>query len=88
MVRCTASLAFFQKLAKTLGGAGVALGLSFAGYVANQEQSADSLDAIRIMMTVGPASIMAVILLVASFYRLDQQAHDRMLSEHSGARCR
>ena len=61
------------------GGAGVALGLAFAGYLPNQEQSAQSLEAIRLMITVGPASIMLITLVVASFYRLDKNAHQQML---------
>ncbi len=72
---------FFQKLAKTAGGAGVALGLAFAGYLPNQEQSAESLGAIRLMITLGPASIMLVTLVVASLYRLDKTAHEQMLDE-------
>lgn len=70
---------FFQKLAKTLGGAGVALGLALAGYQSNQEQSAESLEAIRLMISVGPAAIMLLALVVASLYRLDKTAHAQML---------
>ena len=70
---------FFQKLAKTAGGAGVALGLALAGYLPNQAQSPESLEAIRLMITLGPASIMLVTLVVASLYRLDRNAHAQVL---------
>ena len=72
---------FFQKLAKTVGGAGVALGLAAAGYVAHEAQSEQSREAIRLMMTLGPASIMLVTMLVASFYTLDRSAHERIVAE-------
>ncbi len=72
---------FFQKLAKTLGGAGVAAGLAWAGYVANTEQSAASLAAIHNMMTLVPATIMLVIILAARFYSLDQAAHAKVVRE-------
>ena len=70
---------FFHKLAKTLGGAGVAAGLAWAGYVANAEQSAASLAAIHNMMTLAPAAIMLVIILAARLYRLDRAAHAKLV---------
>lgn len=70
---------FFHKLAKTLGGAGVAAGLAWAGYVANAEQSAASLATIHNMMTLAPAAIMLIIILAARLYPLDQAAHAKVV---------
>lgn len=67
---------FFQKLAKTLGGAGVAAGLAVAGYVANQEQSLQALEMIHAMMSLAPMAFMALALVIAGLYRLDAQTHD------------
>ena len=70
---------FFHKLAKTIGGAGVAAGLAWAGYVANTAQSAQSLATIHNMMTLAPAAIMVAIILAARLYRLDQAAHAKVV---------
>ena len=72
---------FFQKLAKALGGAGVAAALAVAGYVANVEQSESSLRAIHNLMTLTPAGIMLVMILAARFYRLDERAHREIVRE-------
>jgi sugar (glycoside-pentoside-hexuronide) transporter len=71
---------FFQKLAKAIGGAGVAGALAWAGYVANAEQTEASLDAIHLMMTLTPAGIMVLMIVIASFYRLDQRAHAEIVA--------
>jgi sugar (glycoside-pentoside-hexuronide) transporter len=72
---------FFQKLAKAVGGAGVAAALAAAGYVANVEQTEASLRAIHLIMTVAPAGVMVVMILVASLYRLDEATHTAMVAE-------
>ncbi|MYG11767.1 MAG: MFS transporter [Gammaproteobacteria bacterium] len=72
---------FFQKLAKALGGAGVAAVLALAGYVANAEQTAASLDAIRSLMTLAPAAIMVVMIVAALSYPLSRQAHAALVSQ-------
>lgn len=71
---------FFQKLAKAVGGAGVAGALALAGYVANQEQSQASLTAIHNLMTLAPAGIMVLMIVAASFYRLDRHAHAEIVN--------
>jgi sugar (glycoside-pentoside-hexuronide) transporter len=76
---------FFQKLAKAVGGAGVAGALALAGYVANVEQSEASLRAIHNMMTLAPAFIMLVLIIAARAYRLDAATHRRIVQELSGA---
>ena len=77
---------FFQKLAKTIGGAGIAGVLALAGYVANAEQSAASLAAIHGLMTLAPAAIMVVMVVAARAYRLDAGAHRRLLAEMDAGR--
>ena len=72
---------FFQKLAKAIGGAGVAAALAAAGYVANVAQTEASLEAIHLMMTLTPGVIMVLMILVASLYRLDEASHARIVAE-------
>ena len=76
---------FFQKLAKTVGGAGIAAVLALAGYVANAEQSSTSLAAIHGLMTLVPAAIMVAMVVAARAYRLDAGAHRRLLEEMESA---
>ena len=76
---------FFQKLAKTVGGAGIAVVLALAGYVANVEQSPTSLAAIHGLMTLAPAGIMVIMILAARAYRLDAGAHRKLLAELDAA---
>ncbi len=76
---------FFQKLAKTIGGAGVAGVLAWSGYVANVDQTETSLAAIHNLMTLAPASIMVIMILAARAYRLDGQTHARIVAEINAA---
>ena len=48
--------------------------------MANAEQTEASLDAIHLMMTLTPAGIMVLMIVVASFYRLDQRAHAEIVA--------
>ena len=70
-----ASSSFFQKLGKAVGGAGVAMALSAAGYVANQEQTPETLEAIKQMLTFVPIGLMSLALVLARFYTLDEHQH-------------
>ncbi len=72
---------FFQKLAKAVGGAGVAAALAWAGYVANVAQTDASLNAIHMMMTVAPGLIMTLMIGLAALYRLDEATHSAMVAE-------
>ena len=72
---------FFQKLAKAVGGAGVALALGIAGYVANQTQSASTLESIHEMFTLLPLLLMFLLILLAWIYPLDEKTHGRIKSE-------
>lgn len=86
LILSTAS--FFQKIAKAVGGAGVAGALAFFGFVAHAEQSGETLEAILWAMSVAPL-VVQVLLVVASFaYRLDEQAHGRIVAELRGRRDR
>ncbi len=79
LILSTAS--FFQKIAKAVGGAGVAGALAFFGFVAHMEQSDNTLEAILWAMSVAPL-LVQVLLIAASFaYRLDEQAHGRIVAE-------
>lgn len=71
----------FQKLAKAVGGAGVAAALAVAGYVANVDQTESSILAIHNLMTLTPAGIMVVMIIAARFYTLDEATHNRILSD-------
>ena len=72
---------FFQKLAKALGGAGVATALATVGYVANQPQSAETLDMILHLMTVVPIGLMVLMIFLARLYKLDSETHARMRAD-------
>lgn len=72
---------FFQKLAKALGGAGVALALGMVGYLANQTQSVSTLESIHEMFTLLPLLLMFVLILLAWIYPLDEKTHARIKSE-------
>ena len=75
---------FCQKLAKTVGGAGVALFLGLAGYVADQAQTTTSLAAIHACMTLLPALIMLILVGLTYIHRLDQAAHAKIVDELRG----
>jgi sugar (glycoside-pentoside-hexuronide) transporter len=72
---------FFQKLGKALGGAGAGVALGVAGFVANQEQSAEALWGIVALLTLAPAAILVVVLAATFFYRLDAHTHGRIVEE-------
>ena len=66
---------FFQKLAKALGGGGVALGLGMVGYIANEAQTPGALARIHEMFTLLPLALMVVLIVLARMHPLDEQAH-------------
>jgi Na+/melibiose symporter-like transporter len=66
---------FFQKLAKALGGAGVALGLGAAGYIAKEAQTPETLARIHEMFMLLPAALMFLLIVLARAHPLDEQAH-------------
>ncbi len=71
---------FFQKLAKALGGAGVAGALALVSYQPNVAQTPEALAMIHNLMTIAPAAIMVVMILAARAYRLDKAAHEEILA--------
>ena len=75
------SASFFQKLAKAVGGAGVALALGAAGYVADQEQTPQALEAIKQMLTLVPIILMSMAMVLAHFYTLDRKLHGQIRRE-------
>ena len=72
---------FFQKLAKAIGGAGVAALLAWFGYVANQPQTAQALEGILVMMSLCPLLVNALLFLASLGYRLDARRHAEILDE-------
>ena len=68
----------FQKIAKAVGGSGVALGLGVVGYVANQPQTLETLNGIQTMFTLAPAAIMVPLIALAWFYPLDKKMPDHL----------
>lgn len=72
---------FFQKIGKAVGGAGVAGALAYSGYIANQEQSEETLSMILNMMTLVPIVLMSIMLILARLYKLDDATHARIRAE-------
>ena len=64
-----------------MGGAGVALALSAVGYVANQEQTPQTLEAIKQLLTFVPIVLMSLAIVLARFYILDSALHSRIREE-------
>jgi len=71
-------------------GSSVALGtssaflgayLGWAGYVANQPQSPETAQAIKVLITLVAAGALLASALVMHFYRLDARAHARLVHE-------
>ena len=75
-----ATASFFQKLAKAIGGAGVAALLAWFGYVANQPQTVEAKEGILLMMSVCPLVVNVLLFLVSFFYRLDSRAHAEIVA--------
>ncbi|MCP5179040.1 MAG: MFS transporter [Pseudomonadales bacterium] len=72
---------FFQKVAKSIGGAGVGFVLALGGYVANQAQSPAAITAILSLMTLVPIGIVLVMIAAAAVHRLDRSAHQAILRQ-------
>jgi sugar (glycoside-pentoside-hexuronide) transporter len=72
---------FFQKLAKTVGGAGVAFILGLAGYIANAEQTPETIQAIVNLLTLAPIAILVGLIVLTKLYKLDESTHERIVAE-------
>ena len=59
----------------------MALSLGAVGYVANTEQTPEALEAIKQMLTLVPAALMTMALVLARFYTLDSELHGRIRAE-------
>ncbi|MCO5184817.1 MAG: MFS transporter [Anaerolineae bacterium] len=70
-------LVFFRKLTSSGAVFAVGLILSFLGYD-EVEKSAESITALRIMISVVPAILLIMAILVARRYPLNKQAHDEL----------
>ena len=72
-------VSFIQK-----AGLGVGVGLlgetlSRIGYIANQPQSAETLEGLSLMMLIAPVLFASAAMVFASFYPLSQQVHARLV---------
>ncbi len=77
----SSTASFFQKLAKSIGGGGVALLLGVFGYVANQEQTPEAMSAIHHILTLAPVAILILLVVLTMLYRLDKETHGRIVED-------
>jgi len=79
LIYSTAS--FVQKLGKGIGGAIIGVMLAASGYVANTEQSADTVNAIVGLMTWAPAAVLVPLVICAALHRLDEATHRDIVAQ-------
>ena len=72
---------FFQKLAKAVAGSGIAAMLAWFGFVANQEQSQDTIAGLLFMIAVCPLLFNALLFLVSLAHRLDRNRHAEIVRD-------
>ena len=72
---------FFQKLAKAVAGSGIAAMLAWFGFVANQEQSQDTIAGLIFMIAVCPLIFNALLFLVSLAHRLDRNRHAEIVRD-------
>ena len=77
----TSSATFSHKFGMGLSGALVGIGLSFAGYQAGVEQTAQSAQMILLFMSLFPAFGAGCIAFIAYFYPITRNVEDTMQSE-------
>jgi glycoside/pentoside/hexuronide:cation symporter, GPH family len=70
-----------QKIALGTSSAFLGAYLGWAGYVANQPQSPETAQAIKVLITLVAAGALLASALVMHFYRLDARAHARLVQE-------
>lgn len=66
---------FFQKMAKAIAGSGIAAMLAWFGFVANQEQSQETIAGLLFMIAVCPLLFNVLLFLVSLAHRLDRTRH-------------
>lgn len=79
LIYSTAS--FVQKLGKGVGGAVIGAMLAASGYVANTQQSAETVDAIVGLMTWAPAAVLLPLVIFAALHRLDEATHRDIVAQ-------
>jgi glycoside/pentoside/hexuronide:cation symporter, GPH family len=72
---------FAFKLGAAIAGFLTGLGLDLAGYVANAEQSSQSLMGIRLMISLVPTLFLLAGMFLVSFYPIDAKMHRMMVQE-------
>jgi glycoside/pentoside/hexuronide:cation symporter, GPH family len=75
---------FAQKMGWAVGGGLAGFLLSFVGFVANEQQTASSLNGIRNMMSLIPASVTIIAVVIGLFYnlttKLELQIRDELIA--------
>lgn len=79
LIYSTAS--FFQKVAKTIGGAAAAGMLAVSGFVANEVQGEATLGGIVGLMTWVPALILVPLVICTALHTLDETTHRNIVAE-------
>ncbi len=79
LIYSTAS--FVQKLGKGVGGAAIGAMLTASGYVANAQQSPETMSAIVGLMTWAPAAVLVPLVICAALYRLDEATHRDIVAQ-------
>jgi len=79
LIYSTAS--FVQKLGKGVGGAVIGAMLTATGYVANTQQSPETINAIVGLMTWAPAAVLVPLVICAALYRLDETTHRDIVAQ-------
>ena len=71
-------VSLIQKTALGLAAALLGELLSLAGYRANMDQSADTLQAMKLIMIGGAAALVSIAAIVIAFYPIDARLHARL----------
>ena len=72
---------FAQKVAAALAGWLAGVWLDWSGYIANVDQTAQSQQGIRVLLTWLPISIIIIGVIIMSFYPINENSHRTMLKE-------
>lgn len=72
---------FFQKMAKAIAGSGIAAMLAWFGFVANQEQTQETMAGLLFMIAICPLLFNALLFLVSFAHRLDRRRHAEIVRD-------
>ena len=77
---------FAQKMGLTIGGAGAGALLGLVGFVANQEQTPETLDGLRIIFSLLPGALAVANGLVLLLYPIQDETVEQMGRELAESR--